>query len=329
MTPRVMSREFLDRAERKQSSSDPDTATAETVELMCRYANQSAGDPLVQRAANDAVRRYRGGPLYSGAGADPRAIANSVWWYTHSNLKFIHHDDMIRAMWNEPGQLQLLISPEVLLRTQRPAGDCAVYTMLECGMLRSLGVPYEVVTIACDPRQPGMFTHVYARAVIGANRIPLDASHGSFPGWEVPRQHTTRKQVWNERGEPIEDQARWSGLHGYARRGLGVCDPYVGCYEAGTFGGSSGTSPQTSSGGGWTSFFQGALNQGINLAGRVFAPQTTYQRGPNGQVLLQTPGSAPVFGADLLTSTTGAIPGWVWLAGGGVVLLMMFKGGKR
>lgn len=326
MTPAVMSREFLDRAQRKQSSSDPDIATAETVELMCQHANRSASNPLVIATARDVAARYRGGPLYKGQPNEAHAIANSVWWFCKTNLEFIHHEDMIRALWNEPGQLQLLIAPDVLLQTPRPAGDCAVYTMLVCALLKVNGVPFEVVTVACDPGQPSMFTHVYARAVLpyGA-RAPLDASHGQYPGWEVPRAHVTRKQVWDESGRPIEDVARWNGLHGYTRRGLGMScdgtDPLGTCTTVNIPG-----APASSSGSSWTSFLQGALNQGINLAGRVFAPQTTYQRGPNGQVLLQTPGSAPVFGADLLTSTTGEIPSWVWIAGAGVLAVMLFKG---
>ena len=59
----------------------------------------------------------------------------------------------------------------------------------------------------------------------------MDASHGKYPGWEVPAEHTTAKQIWNQDGEPVEDAApKFQGLHGYwmpgeqLRRGLGQDD---------------------------------------------------------------------------------------------------------
>lgn len=319
-----MSRPFLDRAERTPSSPDPDTATAQTVELMCEQIARAVRDPVVQAAAKDALQ-FRGGPLYKGEPGEHRAIAASVWWWCYTQLRFVHHEPMIRALFNEQDQLQLLISPDVLLRTKKPAGDCAVYTSLVCALLKANGIPFEIVTVACEPSQPSIFTHVYARAVLSADgtRLPLDASHGKYPGWEVPRAHALRKQVWNEDGRPVADQACWQGLHGYTRRGMGACgfDPQSG---------EQWCSPDTGAGGGgWTALIQSLANQWTQIGGRVIAPQTSYQRGTGGQVLLTTPGSAPIFGSELLASTTGGGSALLWVGGGLVALLVVasiFKG---
>lgn len=201
-----------------------DHATAETVALMCRYIRSTAQDPMVKAAARDALRRFRGGPLYQAAGIDPQKSAaaqcESVWWWAKHVLKFVHHDGLIQLWFNERDQLQLLISPDLLLRMGEPRGDCAIYTMLECAMLESLGIGYEIVTAAVDPHVPDEFSHVYPRAVLPTGkRIVLDASHGKYPGWEVPKEHTIRKQVWGPDGQPIADEApARSGLHGYAAR---------------------------------------------------------------------------------------------------------------
>lgn len=199
--------------------SNPDVATAQTVEVMCEQIQKAAQDPLVAKAARDAVNRFRGGPLYASAGINPWrnqcAQAESVWWWCKHVLKFQHHDGMIAVYFNEFDQLQLLISPDLLLRMSDPRGDCAIYTMLECAMLQALGIDSEIVTSAVDPFAPDVFSHVYPRAVLSSGRrIVLDASHGKYPGWEVPIEHTLRKQVWDLQGNRIPDQVpRFKGLH--------------------------------------------------------------------------------------------------------------------
>lgn len=204
--------------------SDPDVATAQTVQVMCEQIQKAAADPLVQRAAQDAVTRFKGGPLYAAAGIDPRknqaAQAESVWWFAKHVLKFQHHDGLIMVWFNERDQLQLLISPDLLLRMDKPRGDCAIYTMLICALLKCLGIDSEIVTSAVDPFSPDVYSHVYPRAILATGRrLVMDASHGSYPGWEVPAEHTMRKQVWDLSGNPITDQApRFKGLHAYSAR---------------------------------------------------------------------------------------------------------------
>ncbi len=327
-----MSREFLDRRGRFQPSSDPDTATAETILLMCGQIDRSANDPQLRALARDAITRYKGGPFYLAGRRDPKsadAIAQSDWWLAKLNLRFVHHEKMIRVLWGESDQLQLLISPDVLIRTWGAEGDCAIYTMLICALLKAQGIGYEVVTVACDRTQPSTFSHVYARAILSdGDRLPLDASHGKNPGWEVPAHDVFRKRVYDSAGREVPDAARSSSLHGYSRRGLGeqVCTPYMGCYDTSVFPTTTAPTPASAPSAGWSTFLQGALNQGINLAGRVFAPTTTYQSGPQG-TLITTPGSAPIGGFPLGAGTVGAVPGWVWIVGiGGIAFLFMRRG---
>lgn len=345
MAPAIMSREFLDRAPRMRASSDPDTATAETVALMCEYANKSARDPVVQKAAAECCSRFRGGPLAAQSDTSPDAIARSCWWAAHLGIEFIHHDSMIRALWGEPDQQQLLISPDVLLRMRRPAGDCAIFTMLICALLKCRGVRYEIVTAAVDPQQPEVFSHVYARAVMpDGSRIPLDASHGQYPGWQVPAEHVTRKQVWDESGAPIPDQQPWGGLHGYTRRrgmsgctadesGAMLCVPDAPDTAPGSYiAQATGTPAPSAPGFNWGNFVGGLTNQWTQIAGRVIAPQTVLQRGPNGQMLYTTPGSGA--GSSMLSLDSGSgFTGstMLWIGGGVLALVLVAKafGGKK
>jgi hypothetical protein len=198
---------------------DSDRATAQTIQLMREQIDRASKDPVLCAAARDAVRRFRGGPLYVRAGVNPwtspQAIAESAWWWVKHALRFVHHNGLIQVWFNERDQLQLLISPDLLLRMKDPRGDCAIYTMLECAMLKCFGIGYELVTAAVTPGSPD-YDHVWGRAVLGNRRLNLDASHGSYPGWQVPFEHRNRTQVWDEHGNPIEDVApRGRGLHGY------------------------------------------------------------------------------------------------------------------
>lgn len=332
--------------------SNPDRATAQTIAVMCDQIQQSAQDPAVQRAAQDAVRRFRGGPLYVKAGINATenlgAIAESCWWAAKAALKFEHHEDRIYIWFKEQNQLQLLISPSILVRFASK-GDCAIYTGLICAFLQALNQPYEIVTAAVDPRQPGVFGHVYPRAVMpDGTRIALDASHGSYPGWEVPAYHVIRKQVWDQDGNPISDYGpKFMGLHVYyargfppglsglrgLRRGLGqgdtvtALDPSVIDTSNIPITNPAGGYPVPSTSGGgfnWGSTIGNLLSAWTKIGGQVIAPQTTVIRGPGGQTYIQTPAGSPT-GAASLAATASGIPIWVWAIGGGLMIWAFAK----
>lgn len=204
-----------------ESSGNSDIDTARTIAIMCRHIADAARDPLVCSAGVDAQRRFRGGPFPSNNPAI--SLASSDWWWCKHFVRFVHHETLIEIWLGEIGQLQLLIPPDFLVRLRELVGDCAVYSMLICAMLRCQGIDYELVTVATMPEEPAIFNHVYPRAVLGGGRLALDASHGDYPGWQVPSNNVFRLQAWNAQGMPIEDQgSRFAGLHGYrhGRSGL-------------------------------------------------------------------------------------------------------------
>ena len=265
----VDSRDFRQHAPHVQLSDDPDTATAQTVREMCRQIHDAALDPLVQRCAVNAVRNFRGGPAWIGMGItdqrtgqytpwqslDPitmdetpsgtraRILAESCWWWCKHFLRFKHHGSMFEAWSADLGdprtKLQLLIAPDVLVRMSRMEGDCAIYTMMLCAMLESLGVPFQIVTLAVDEMQPTIFSHVFVRAA-GES---LDASHGPYPGWQAPAEDIHREWVFDMAGRRVGESPRFQGLHAYRaragvgryqfRRGFGdVCTPGDPDYDA-------------------------------------------------------------------------------------------------
>lgn len=347
---------------------NPDNATAQTIALMCQQIEKASQDPLLQRAAKDAVRRFRGGPLYAAAGVNPAsnpcAIAESAWWWVKHALKFQLHNSLIQVWFNERDQLQLLISPDLLLRMSKPRGDCAIYSMLVCAMLRAWGIPYELVTSAVTPNDPE-FDHVWARAILpDGRRLNLDASHGKYPGWQVPFEHRNRTQVWDLGGNPVEDAApRSRGLHAYqarpnkpilpkrlaivSNRGMGLYRRRGLGQDETTLGTGIDTSnvPITNPPSGYNpvvippstpSPFASALAQSLpgllaawtNIGGKVLAPSVQYT-GPGG-VSYSAPASSGAASALPLSigtiGTTSYLP--ILLIGGGLIALMIFAGKK-
>lgn len=239
-TPPIESAEFWQRPERVEASPDPDTATAQTIKIMCGHVKRAANDPLLQQTAAQAVSQFGG--LAGDTQDAALQAACAAWWWHKLYVKFVLHDFIIANRLGEYGHLQGLISPEILVRMDKPEGDCAIFVMGIAAMLRSMDIPYELVTVKVSRREPHEYGHVYLYVVLAdGRRIPLDASHGEYPGWQVPtrdilyaenQEGTPALQAWDADGNPVADQgSRFEGLHMYGlRAGLGD----VQCYEDGT-----------------------------------------------------------------------------------------------
>lgn len=198
--------------------SNSDNATTQTIEQMCILIKESITDPLTQSVAQWACGSW-------GEGSnDPRSIAWSCWWYAKHAIKFVLDEPAVRSMLGPSNTLEFLVSPALMLRSRKMQGDCDDFTMMICALLGCRGLGYEILTVAASPREPQTFSHVYCRAILpDGSRIPLDASHGKYPGWQVPSAHVSRLQAWDADGNPVADEGsnNWSGLQGYGYEGLG------------------------------------------------------------------------------------------------------------
>jgi transglutaminase-like putative cysteine protease len=172
--------------------------TRRTIEKMCEHIRAAVADPLVKQVAVDCKN------IAERQGCDPLM---TIWYWVKSHVTFTPDEELTRRLLNEADHWELLISPPVLLRMPRMEGDCDDFTMLICALAQCLGIPCRIVTIACDRKRPGEYSHVFPIAA-GANRwIPLDASHGSYPGWKVPRADVTRSTEWNMQAERVADES--------------------------------------------------------------------------------------------------------------------------
>jgi hypothetical protein len=192
-----------------------DHSTAQTVGLMAEQIRKCAQDPVVQAAARGALLKYSQGR----AGA--YAACWAVWWSIRHTLKFTSDDSLLRHIPTpNPPELELLVSPSVMVRARSPQGDCDDFTMLTCCFLECLGVPWEIVTVAADPGDSQRWSHVYAVATLeDGRRMPMDAAppDAKYPGWEVPPDHILRYQAWDQDGRPVERERPIKRMQGYVR----------------------------------------------------------------------------------------------------------------
>jgi hypothetical protein len=94
--------------------------------------------------------------------------------------------------------------------------------MFAAAIGRALGADVQFVTVAADPREPGVLSHIYT--VIDG--VPCDASHGPFAGWEVPREHVTRRELWGSSPSTplwiLAAAVAWYVFGDAIKRGLGL-----------------------------------------------------------------------------------------------------------
>lgn len=147
-----------------------------------------------QRAAEDAeVLKPRAMALTAGASSTQDKI-NALYYHTKNNIHF-QRDEVTGGGvggWDEAEVIETIIRPREMAKfiDQGVAvGDCDDFSMYLASLLTACGIRCEFTTVAADGRVPDQFSHVYVTAFDEeGGHVPLDASHGEYPGWEVPNQ---------------------------------------------------------------------------------------------------------------------------------------------
>ena len=206
----------LQRDRTPQGLATPTRAvTKQTVDKMCEHIRNAQSDPMLQAVAQRVTATAQ----------TPQQKLSAVWLWVKHHIKFLHDDVLTRVLFNEGDHFELLISPPVMLRMKAPSGDCDDFTMLACALACALGFDWGIVTVACDRKRPGEYSHVYGCAwVPDGTMFPLDCSHARAPGSEIPAQDIQRKTIWNSQGRVVSDEPgaplAVSGARGSARHGL-------------------------------------------------------------------------------------------------------------
>lgn len=182
-------------------SDDPDTQVAQTIELMRQYAFEDSQSPAIRQDSWNAMQT--GDPI------------EDTWNYISRKdgvrgMRFVHDEETGRP-WGDIGSwrpvVETLIRPADQAGLSRPKGDCDDFAMYGAANLLSRGVPCSFCTVAADPRDVSVYSHVYLVAYprtgkFAGRRVPLDLSHGWFAGWETENKYGKRRE-WPITGQPI------------------------------------------------------------------------------------------------------------------------------
>jgi len=163
-------------------SAVPDTQVSQVIGLMRDYAIADADSPAIKE---DVARSsYSGDPIVD--------TWNWIARYGGSRGMTFQRDEVTGApldldRWNPV--VESLIRPADQCQLESPIGDCDDFAMWGAAQLLARKVDCAFVTIAADANAPQIFSHVYLaaypkRGQYAGMRVPMDLSHGQFPGWE-------------------------------------------------------------------------------------------------------------------------------------------------
>jgi hypothetical protein len=171
----------------------PDSQVEQTVDLMRERVREDAADPGFQAYAVDVV-----------GGRTGMAAAETAWRHVKGVIQFHRDEELGNGLSGFIGgkaagdTVEFIIRPREMARfvaNGRACGDCDDFSMYLAGILEAVGVPCAFVKVAADERARDQYSHVYVRAYPDGEEIALDASHGAYPGWEVPNMYG-KLRVW-------------------------------------------------------------------------------------------------------------------------------------
>lgn len=214
---------------------EPDAQVSATLGLMATYVVEDASSPEVGECVRRALAAA-GVPAPSlDSTPDPWEPVAAIYRFVQDHIQFVR-DEHTSALFGVPvgntgdgGQaeiVEVLVRPRdmatLILHGGRPQGDCDDYTMLLSSMLLAIGMPVVFVTVAADERYPSMYSHVYTAITPQPGvRIPLDASHGPYAGWETENRLGKRKD-WDIKDIAGGDLGMAGGLAALAALGIGL-----------------------------------------------------------------------------------------------------------
>lgn len=170
-------------------SDDPQQQTAEVIGLMRRYAVEDSRHPAVVADLNRALSGLGG----IGGPASNDEVITAIFRHVKGRIRFtqdVNTSAPLQASTSIP-IVEALIRPVDMASMCESGdcsrvGDCDDFSMYAAALLLAAGIPCAFVTVKADRADPSRFSHVYVAAYPGGGRrIPLDTSHGQYPGWET------------------------------------------------------------------------------------------------------------------------------------------------
>lgn len=172
-------------------------STSDTIDRMRELAISGSQSQVIKDIANGCIRD-------ASNQEDIRGLVRCVYFWVKGHVRFVEDETIAHELFgisyesmNTPeGAIDLIISPEVLVSMPDPMGDCDCFSTLLASLLIALQLKVWFVSIKVDPNEPYRWSHVYTEVYLPDEGLilPLDASHGNYPGWEQTNGVFERKE---------------------------------------------------------------------------------------------------------------------------------------
>lgn len=166
-----------------QTSFDPEQQVEQTIPLIRSYVQADSQHPYMRSLA---LR------------APGLSAAEKGWYAAKQHLEFMNDQDVARLAGVDTGddvievlQRPIDVAMQYRMTGERVKGDCDDFVMFATAVAKAYDPDCDAryVCVAAEAAAPGVLSHIYCTI----DDIPCDASHGEYPGWEVPRERITRR----------------------------------------------------------------------------------------------------------------------------------------
>lgn len=169
---------------------DPDTQVKIAVHRVIQMAIEDCSKPIIRQKAAEALQAGNGDPV------------QGVWRSIKPHIKFRQDTDIARDLhvddirkWDPVETFIPPASQAQLISTRgRGVEDCDGFSTYGACLMLALDIPVTVCTVAAERQRPWLYSHIYLVAYPNGVRVPMDLSHGPYPGWECP--NLGRKREW-------------------------------------------------------------------------------------------------------------------------------------
>jgi transglutaminase-like putative cysteine protease len=171
--------------------TDTDSSTEQTIRQMTGMVRSAYSNPVITDVVNSCLKTL---PTHS----TKRDLVRSIYRWVKGNVVFEEDEKVLAEQLGYVDTFkELLISPIVIVQMPQPMGDCDDFSMLLASLLMCAHIRCWFVTIAIEADNPNKWSHVYCAAELVDEGcvIPLDASHGTYPGWEYTG-NVYRRRLW-------------------------------------------------------------------------------------------------------------------------------------
>jgi len=179
-----------------------DAGTAFTIAKMSELVDHGKASAAVRAQALTILNRARVRAF------DPEAAARAIYSWVLRTIVFTP----------DPVGKEGVQSAEWTLRYRR--GDCDCVSVLMCALLESVGIRCRFITVASDPRNPDLFSHVYPEALLSGRWVSVDAARRR-PAFGRSPSRFFRKRGWSLHDSVYQDFApRGTGEQPMNRLGI-------------------------------------------------------------------------------------------------------------